>query len=202
MMAKRKKKDITTNNDLLSNTQKTQDWATRTSLKTGGELVYSDRVSSSWLTSDTVYQRRIDNTMAKNKKRQNAKQRSTTLHWLFIWVDRDRSLSFTLQERSERRTFLKIDLNHNKIYLNNLHCRWDDTNTLTRLYCNLFTYWHLYIKLYCWVVNKNVTKLSLANIMIKWSSARLQKNNWNCYCCSDEVFLWPIVILHVSRGSI
>jgi hypothetical protein len=34
-------------------THKTKDQVTRTPLKTGGELGYSGRVSSSWFTSDT-----------------------------------------------------------------------------------------------------------------------------------------------------
>jgi hypothetical protein len=41
------------NNDLQKTTQKTKDWATRTPLKTGGELGCSGRVSSSWSTSGT-----------------------------------------------------------------------------------------------------------------------------------------------------
>jgi hypothetical protein len=45
-MTKRKR----TNNDLQSITQKTKDRATWTPLKTGGELMYSGRISSSWST--------------------------------------------------------------------------------------------------------------------------------------------------------
>ena len=48
-----KKKDKRTNNDLQNNTQKTTDRATRTPLKTGGELRWSGRVSSSCSTSGT-----------------------------------------------------------------------------------------------------------------------------------------------------
>jgi hypothetical protein len=49
-MAKRKEKR--TNNDLQNNTQKIKDRATRTSLKTGGELRCSGKVSSSCSTCD------------------------------------------------------------------------------------------------------------------------------------------------------
>jgi hypothetical protein len=45
--------DKRTNNDLQNTTQKTIDRATRTPLKTGGELCCSGRVSSSCSTSDT-----------------------------------------------------------------------------------------------------------------------------------------------------
>jgi len=47
------KKEIRTNNDLQSITHKTKDRVTRTPVKTGGELRYSGRVSSSWSTGDT-----------------------------------------------------------------------------------------------------------------------------------------------------
>ena len=42
-----------TNNDLSNTTQKTKDRATRTPLKTGGELMCFGKVSSSWSTTDT-----------------------------------------------------------------------------------------------------------------------------------------------------
>ena len=47
-----KKQDKGTNNDLQNIAQKTKDWATRTPLKIGGELVCSGMVSSSCSTSD------------------------------------------------------------------------------------------------------------------------------------------------------
>jgi len=47
------KKEKTTNNDLQNITQKTQNRATRTPLKTGDGLRYSRRVSSSCSTCDT-----------------------------------------------------------------------------------------------------------------------------------------------------
>ena len=50
----KKKKDKRTNNDLQNTTQKTKDRATRTPLKTGGELMmWSGKVSSSCSTSVT-----------------------------------------------------------------------------------------------------------------------------------------------------
>ena len=51
-MARRKRTKEQTN-DLQNTTQKTKDRATRTQLKTGGELRCSGRVSSSCVTSDT-----------------------------------------------------------------------------------------------------------------------------------------------------
>jgi hypothetical protein len=51
-MARRKRTKGQTN-DLQNTTQKTKDRATRTQLKTGGELRCSGRVSSSCATSDT-----------------------------------------------------------------------------------------------------------------------------------------------------
>jgi hypothetical protein len=44
---------LDTNNDLQNITQKTEDWAAQTTLKTGGELRCSGRVSSSCSTCDT-----------------------------------------------------------------------------------------------------------------------------------------------------
>ena len=41
-----------TNNDLQNTTQKPKDWAMRISLKTGGELRCSGKMSCSWSTSD------------------------------------------------------------------------------------------------------------------------------------------------------
>ena len=46
-------KDTNTNNDLQNTTEKTKDWATRALLKTGSELRYSRRVSTSCSTSGT-----------------------------------------------------------------------------------------------------------------------------------------------------
>jgi hypothetical protein len=43
-----------TNNDLQNITHKAKDWVTRTPLKTGGELRFSGRVSSSCSISDTL----------------------------------------------------------------------------------------------------------------------------------------------------
>ena len=49
----KKKKFNRTNNDLQNITQKTDDWVTKTPLKTGGELRCSGRVGSSCCTSGT-----------------------------------------------------------------------------------------------------------------------------------------------------
>jgi hypothetical protein len=49
----KRKTDKRTNNDLQNTTQKTKNRATRTPLKTGGELLCSGRVSSFRSTSDT-----------------------------------------------------------------------------------------------------------------------------------------------------
>jgi hypothetical protein len=49
----RGKKNKRTNNDLQNITHKTKDRVTRTTLKTGGELGYFGRVSSSCSTCDT-----------------------------------------------------------------------------------------------------------------------------------------------------
>ena len=52
-MAKRKKYDKGTNNDQEHITQKNKDWATRTPLKSGGELMCFGRVSCFCSISDT-----------------------------------------------------------------------------------------------------------------------------------------------------
>ena len=49
----KKKKDKRTNNDQQNTTQRIKDWATRTSLKAGGNLRCSGRVCSSFSTSYT-----------------------------------------------------------------------------------------------------------------------------------------------------
>ena len=48
----KRKKDKRTNNDLQNTTQKNKDWATRTPLKTGDELMCSGRVGSACSTCD------------------------------------------------------------------------------------------------------------------------------------------------------
>jgi hypothetical protein len=58
-MAKRKK-DKRTNNDLQDITHKTKDRITRTSLKTGGELRISGRVSSSFTPLSPMEERNSD----------------------------------------------------------------------------------------------------------------------------------------------
>jgi len=65
------KKDKTTNNDLQNTTQKTKDWATRTPLKTGGELRCSGRVRSTGTICGTHDDRIIYVTMNKTGKRQS-----------------------------------------------------------------------------------------------------------------------------------
>jgi hypothetical protein len=70
-MAK-KKKDKRTNNDLLNITQKTKDRATRSPIKTGGELGCPERVSRSCSTSDT--------------RRVTVKQHEHRLIWKLGWT--------------------------------------------------------------------------------------------------------------------
>jgi hypothetical protein len=90
-MTKRKR----TNNDLLNTTQKTKDWATRTSRKTESELMCSGKISSSCLNSvqynsrmkkswtipkgqsESVNRRRTDNTMDKKKNKQRSTKHAT-----------------------------------------------------------------------------------------------------------------------------
>jgi len=66
-MAKRKG----TNNDIQNITQKTKDRATRTSLKTGGELICSERVGSSCSTYATRRVTLVTNPVTSHERRKS-----------------------------------------------------------------------------------------------------------------------------------
>jgi hypothetical protein len=74
------------NYDLQSTTQKTKDWATRTPLKTEGELRFSGRVSSSCSTSDTCCVTFVTNPVISHEwgKDRSVIATNGTYPWLFV----------------------------------------------------------------------------------------------------------------------
>jgi hypothetical protein len=80
-----KKKDKRTNND-LQNTHKTRDLVTRTPLKTGGALVCSGRIGSSWSTSGTRLVNLVTNPVISHEwgKDREVFTTSGTYPWSFV----------------------------------------------------------------------------------------------------------------------
>jgi hypothetical protein len=97
-----------TNNDLQNISQNTKDRVTRSTLKTGGELVCSGRVSCSCPTSGTCHIILVRNLVISHECDHEMKKSNTnfdlSIFLRFIFLDYDKNVCKTLQYK--KNTFL------------------------------------------------------------------------------------------------